>query len=120
MHVVLLEGRKENELGTCDSERKMAIAWESVFSVKNGLKRKVLVDIDPRKEDKAIRVHFEKCLLCTLYQEEFILSSVKVVISQYMFNLINVGLSMCVMEYSDLFLNLIWTDPDIFDWKSMK
>ena len=38
----------------------------------------------------------------------------------YMFNLTNVGLSMCVMEYSDLFLNLIWIDHDIFVWKSMK
>ena len=87
---------------------------------KERLDRKSTQDIYPRRVDKAIRVHFEKCLLCTLYQEEFILSSVKVVISQYMFNLTNVGLSMCVMEYSDLFLNLMWTDPDIFVWKSMK
>ena len=28
---------------------------KSVFSLKNVLKRKVLVDIDPRKEDRAIR-----------------------------------------------------------------
>jgi hypothetical protein len=27
-----------------------------VFSLKNGLKRKELKDIDPRKEDRAIRV----------------------------------------------------------------
>ena len=81
LHVVLLEGTKENELSTCDSERKKTIAWESVFSLKNGLKGKVLMDIDPRRVDKAIRVHFEKYLLCTLYQEEFILSSVKVVIT---------------------------------------
>ena len=54
-HVVLLKRTKENVLGTYDSERKKAIAWENVISVKNGLKRKVLVDIDPRKEDRAIR-----------------------------------------------------------------
>ena len=38
------------------------------------------MDIDPRKEDRVIRVQFEKCLLCTFYQEEFILSSVGEVI----------------------------------------
>ena len=119
LHVVL-KGTKENELSTCDSERKKTIAQESVFSLKNGLKRKVLMDVDPTKENRAIRDSFEKCLLCTLYQEEFILSSVEVLISQYMFNLTNVELSMCVMEYSDLFLNLIWTHLDIFVWKSMK
>jgi hypothetical protein len=47
---------------------------------KNGLKGKVLMDIDPRKEDRVIRVQFEKCLLCTFYQKEFILSSVRGVI----------------------------------------
>ena len=47
---------------------------------KNGLKENVLMDIDPRKEDRVIRVQFEKCLLCTFYQEEFILSSVEGVI----------------------------------------
>ena len=62
-------------------ERKKVIASENIFSVKNGLKEKVLMDIDPRKEDRVIRVQFEKCLLCTFYQKEFILSSVKVVIS---------------------------------------
>ena len=80
-HVVLLERTKENELSTYDSERKKAIAWENLISVKNGLKRRILVDIDPRKEDRAIRVQFEKCFLCTLYKEEFTLSSIKVVIS---------------------------------------
>ena len=63
---------------------------------KNGLKGKVLVDIDPRKEDRVIRVQFEKCLLCTFYQEEFILSN-----KACMANLTNVRLSMRVMEYSD-------------------
>ena len=48
LHVVL-EGTKEDELSTCDSERKKTIAWESVFSLKNVLKRKVLMNIDPRK-----------------------------------------------------------------------
>ena len=43
--------------------------------------KKVLMDIDPRKEDRVIRVQFEKCLLRIFYQKEFILSSVKVVIS---------------------------------------
>ena len=38
------------------------------------------MDIDPRKEGRAIRVQFEKCLLCTFYQEEFILSSIRDVI----------------------------------------
>ena len=80
LHVVL-EGTKEDELSTCDSERKKIIAWENVFSLKNCLKSKVIVDVDPIKEDRAIRDSFEKCLLCTLYQVEFILSSFKVVIS---------------------------------------
>ena len=31
-----------------------------------------------------------------------------------MANLTSVGLNMCVMEYSDLFLNLIWANPDIY------
>ena len=39
---------------------------KSVFYLKNGLKRKVLMDVDPRKEDRSIRDRFEKCLLCTL------------------------------------------------------
>ena len=34
-----------------------------------------------KKRNRAIRVQFEKCILCTLNQEEFILSSVNVVIS---------------------------------------
>ena len=38
LHVVL-QGTKENELSICDSERKKDISWESVFSIKNGLKR---------------------------------------------------------------------------------
>jgi hypothetical protein len=66
---------------TQKEEKKGVITWESAFSVKTGLKRKVLMDIDPRKEDRAIRDCFEKCLLCTLYQVEFILNSFKVVIS---------------------------------------
>jgi len=81
LHVVLLKGTKENELSTCDSERKKTIAWESVFSLKNCLKSKVFEDFDPIKENRAVRDSFEKCLLCTLYQVEFILSSFKVVIS---------------------------------------
>ena len=48
---------------------------------KERLDRKRTQDMYPRRVDKAIRVHFEKCLLCTLYQKEFILSSFKVVIS---------------------------------------
>ena len=43
LHVVLLEGTKENELGTCDSERKKerkkVIASENVFYVKEWLKK---------------------------------------------------------------------------------
>ena len=46
----------------------------------NGLKEKVLMDIDPRKEDRVIRVQFEKCHICTFYQKEFILSLVRDVI----------------------------------------
>ena len=38
------------------------------------------MDIDPRKEDRVIRVQFEKCLLRIFYQKEFILSSVRDVI----------------------------------------
>ena len=58
LHVVLFDRTKENELSTCDSERKKVIAWESVFSLKNDLKRKVLMDVDPRKEDRSIRDRF--------------------------------------------------------------
>jgi len=58
LHVVLFDRTKENELSTCDSERKKVIAWESVFSLKNDLKRKVLMDVDPRKEDRAVRDYF--------------------------------------------------------------
>jgi hypothetical protein len=55
-----------------------------MFFLKNGLKKKEFMDIDPRKEDGAIRgtngiegymrVQFKKCLLCTLYKEVFIFS----------------------------------------------
>jgi hypothetical protein len=38
------------------SIRKKAIAWGTVFSLKNDLKRKEFRDIDPRKIDRAIRV----------------------------------------------------------------
>ena len=81
LRVVLLEGTKEDELSTCDSERKKTVAWESVFSLKNCLKSKVTEDFDPIKENRAVRDSFEKCLLCTLYQVEFILSLFKLVIS---------------------------------------
>ena len=81
LRVVLLEGIKENELITCDSKRKKTIAWESVFFLKNGLKRKVIIHVDSRKEDRAIRDRIEKYLLCTLYQVGFILSLFKVVIT---------------------------------------
>ena len=62
LHVILLEGTKENELSTCDSERKKSIAWESVFSLKNGLKGKVLMDIHPKRVDKALLLKLEKCI----------------------------------------------------------
>ena len=114
LHVVLFDRTKENELSTCDSERKKVIAWESVFSLKNDLKRKVLMDVDPRKEDRAIRDRFlEMPLVYYLLRRvhfEFNQSCDK----SYMFNLTNDGLSMCVMEYSDLFLNLVRTNPDIY------
>jgi len=74
LHVVLLEGTKENKLGTCDSERKK----ESHCIRKYILCKRM--DIDPRKEDRVIRVQFEKCLLCTFYQKKIILSSVRDVI----------------------------------------
>ena len=80
LHVVLLEGTKENGVPVTQKERRPSHE-KSVFFLKNGLKRKVLMNIDPRKEDRAIRDRFEKCLLCTLHQVEFILSSFKVVIS---------------------------------------
>ena len=41
--------------GVLATQRKKVITRESVFSLKNVLRRKVLVDIDPRKEDRAIR-----------------------------------------------------------------
>ena len=117
LHVVLLQGKKWTEY--LRLRKKEGHFMRKCLLYKEWIEKKGLMDIDPRREDKAIRVHFEKCLLCTLYQEEFILSSVKVLISQYMFNLTNVGLSMCVMEYSDLFLNLMWANPGIYVWKSM-
>ena len=91
---MLLKKKEDHRMGKC-------------ILFKEWLEKKGLMSIDTRQEDRAISVYFERCLLCTLYQVEFILSSFKVVTSQYMFNLTNVGLSMCVMEYSDLFLNLI-------------
>ena len=48
---------------------------------KEWLEKKGLMDIDTRQADRAISVYFERCLLCTLYQVEFILSSFKVVMS---------------------------------------
>ena len=117
MHVVLLEGTKENELSTCDSERKKTITWESVFSLKNGLKRKVLVDVDPRKEDRSIRVCFWEMPLMYYLSRKIHFEFSQSCDKSYIFNLTNVGLSMCVMKYSDLFLNLIWANPDIYVWK---
>ena len=102
---VLNKRKTKNLTGYLWLKKKEGNYIREYILCKERLDRKSTQDIYPRRVDKAIRVHFEKCLLCTLYQEEFILSSFKVVISQYMFNLTNVGLSMCVMEYSDLFLN---------------
>ena len=68
---------------------------------KNGLKEKVLMDIDPRKEDIVIRVQFEKCLLCTFYQKEFYFEFSQRCNKACTTNLTNVRLSMCVMEYSN-------------------
>ena len=69
--------------------------------------RKVLMDIDPRKRRMSNkRLFWEISLMYSLSSRihfEFIQSCDK----SYMFNLTNIGLSMCVMEYSDLFLNLI-------------
>ena len=51
LHVVLLEGTKENELGTCDSGRKKErkSLHQKMYSLqKNGLK-KVLMDIDKKR-----------------------------------------------------------------------
>ena len=104
LHVVLLEGTKENN---CDSERKKTIAWESVFSLKNGLKRKVLMDVDPRKEDRSIRDRFWEMPLMYYLSRRIHFEFSQSCDKSYMFNLTNIGLSMCVMEYSDLFLNLI-------------
>ena len=58
------------------------------------------MDIDPRKEDRVIRVQFEKCLVYFLSKRiyfEFSQRCNKVCTA----NLTNVRLSMCVMEYSD-------------------
>ena len=105
MHVVLLEGTKENGVPVTQKERRPSHE-KSVFFLKNGLKRKVIIHVDPRKEDRAIRDRIEKSLMYSLSSRiyfEFIQSCD----NSYMFNLTNIGLSMCVMEYSDLFLNLI-------------
>ena len=51
LHVVLLEGTKENELVTCDSGRKKErkSLHQKMYSLqKNGLK-KVLMDIDKKR-----------------------------------------------------------------------
>ena len=97
LHVVLFEGTKENELSTCDSERKKTITWESVFSLKNGLKRKVLVDVDPRKEDRSIRVCFWEMPLMYYLSRKIHFEFSQSCDKSYIFNLINVWLSMCVM-----------------------
>ena len=67
----------------------------------NGLKEKVIMDIDPRKEDRVIRVQFEKCLLCTFYQKEFYFEFSQRCNKACTANLTSVRISMCVMEYSD-------------------
>ena len=117
LHVVLLEGTKENELVTCDSEREKVIASENVLSVKEWLEKKSTYGCWSNKRRLRNKKSFwEMSLIYSLSRRihfEFNQSCDK----SYMFNLTNVGLSMCVMEYSDLFLNLIWPNPDIYVWK---
>jgi hypothetical protein len=50
------------------------------------------------QEQRQIIESLDKCFSCTLYEEEFISSSV-VMYSLCMFNLTNVGLSMCVLQF---------------------
>jgi hypothetical protein len=83
LHAFILEGRKESDMGTCDSNdkktkckfyEKEGHCMRDYVPFKSGLKRKVFKyfrDIDPRKENRTIRVYFKECLLCTPYEEGF-------------------------------------------------
>jgi hypothetical protein len=68
LHAFILEGRKESDLGTCDSDdektkckfyEKEGHCMRDCVLFKSGLKRKVFKDfrdIDPRTENITIRV----------------------------------------------------------------
>ena len=78
--------------------KRWVITWGSMFSLKNGIKRK---EID----------HSESWLMNVFH----VLSMKKIFLSTWfemkqatcVFNLTNVGSNMCVKEHSDLFLNLM-------------
>ena len=54
-----------------------------------------------QKTNKSFRVLFNEFLSCTYVKKNFKRAT-------WMLNLTNVGLSMCIKEYSDLFLNLMF------------
>jgi len=64
-------------------------AWESCLT-------NVFHVLSMQKTDKLFRALFKEFLSCTPYEEIFKQAT-------WMLNLTNVGLSMCIKEYSDLF-----------------
>ena len=51
-----MKGKKKMNWVLVTQEERKKVMHQKIYSLqKNGLKRKVLVDIDPRKEDRAIR-----------------------------------------------------------------
>ena len=60
-----------------------------------------------KKRDISLRVLFDECFSCTLYEEDFSVNRFEMKQATCVFNLTNVGSSMCVKEHSDLFLNLM-------------
>ena len=83
LHAFILEGRKRNELGTCDSDDEMPKGklctkechWlRDCVLFKEWLQKKRILGYWSKKRDRSMRVFIEKCLLCTLCGEEFIFS----------------------------------------------
>jgi hypothetical protein len=81
LHAFVLEGRKESDMGTYDSDDektkckfydKEGHCMRDYVLFKSGLKRKVFKDfrdIDPRKDNKTIRVYFKNVFYVLLMKK---------------------------------------------------
>ena len=78
---VVLEGRKKLNWVLVTQKERRSLHKRIYSLLRTAWKEKYSWILIQGKEDRAIRDCFEKYLLCTLYQVEFILSSFKVVIS---------------------------------------